>query len=66
MFVAARFLLELVKLLDKEYLLPTKTQGYDTAGNLIGRYRYLDLRFNRGLTDKMFSPQANDSERLLV
>ncbi len=45
--------------LDKEYLLPTRTQGYDTAGNLIGCYRYLDLRFNRGLTDQMFSPQAN-------
>ena len=46
--------------IDTEYLLPTKTEGYDTAGNLIGRYRYLDLRFNRGLTDKIFSPQAND------
>ncbi len=45
--------------LDKEYLLPTRTQGYDIAGNLIGSYRYLDLRFNQGLTDQMFSPQAN-------
>lgn len=46
--------------LDKEYLLPTMTEGYDVAGNLIGRYKYLDLHFNRGLTDKRFSPQAND------
>jgi outer membrane lipoprotein-sorting protein len=45
--------------LDKEYLLPTRTEGYDTAGNLISCYRYLDVRFNRGLTDQLFSPRAN-------
>ena len=45
--------------LDKQYLLPTGTEGYDTAGNLIGCYRYLDVRFNRGLTDELFSPRAN-------
>lgn len=45
--------------LDKEYLLPTKMEGYDTAGNLIGSYRYLDVRFNRGLSDELFSPRAN-------
>ena len=45
--------------LDKEYLLPTKTEGFDTAGNLIGSYRYLGLHFNQGLTDEMFSPRAN-------
>ncbi len=44
---------------DKEYLLPTKMEGYDTAGNLIGSYRYLDVRFNRGLSDELFSPRAN-------
>ncbi len=45
--------------LDKEYLLPTKMEGFDTAGDLIGSYRYLDVRFNRGLTDELFSPRAN-------
>jgi len=45
--------------LDKEYLLPTRTEGYDTAGNLIGCYAYLDVRFNRGLRDDLFSARAN-------
>lgn len=45
--------------LDKEYLVPTKTEGFDTANNLIGSYRYLNVHLNRGLTDELFSPQAN-------
>ena len=49
----------LVVYLDKDYLLPTRLEGYDTADNLVARYRYFDLVFNRGLTDNLFKPKAN-------
>ena len=45
--------------LDAEFLLPTRMVGYDSANNLIGSYKYLDVRFNRGLPDELFSPKAN-------
>ncbi len=44
---------------DREYLLPTRMEGYDSANNLISCYKYLDIRFNRGLPDELFSPKAN-------
>ena len=49
----------LVVYLDKDYLLPTRLEGYDTADNLVARYRYFDLVFNRGLTDNLFKPKAH-------
>ena len=50
---------KLVVYLDKEYLLPTRVESYDAAGNRFSLYMYLDVRFNLGLTDELFSPQAN-------
>jgi len=45
--------------LDQEYLLPTSMENYDTAGNLLSKYTYTNIRFNLGLTDQVFSPRAN-------
>ena len=50
----------LVVYLDKDYLLPTRVESYDAAGNPVGLYMYLDVRFNLGLTDELFSAEAND------
>ena len=51
---------KLVAFLDKEYLLPMRIESYDTAGERFSVYTYLDVRFNLGLTDELFSPKAND------
>ena len=50
---------KLVVYLDKNYLLPTRVESNDAAGNRFSLYMYLDVRFNLGLTDELFSPQAN-------
>ena len=50
---------KLVTFLDKEYLLPIRIESYDTAGERLSVYTYLDVRFNLGLTDELFSPKAN-------
>ena len=50
----------LVVYLDKDYLLPTRVESYDAAGNRMGLYMFLDVRFNLGLTDELFTPEAND------
>ena len=50
---------KLVVYLDKDYLLPTRVESYDAADNRFSLYMYLDVRFNLGLTDELFSPQAN-------
>lgn len=50
---------KLVTFLDKEYLLPIRIESYDTAGERFSVYTYLDVRFNLGLTDELFSPKAN-------
>ena len=50
---------KLVVYLDKEYLLPTQAESYDAGGQRLFLYKYVDLRFNLGLTDELFSPEAN-------
>jgi len=50
---------KLIVYLDKNYLLPTRVESYDATGNRFALYMYLDVRFNLGLTDELFSPQAN-------
>ena len=50
---------KLVTFLDKDYLLPTRIESYDSAGELVSVYMYLDIRFNLGLTDELFSAKAN-------
>lgn len=49
----------LVMEFDVEYLLPTAITSYDWQGRLVGRYVYKDLRFNIGLTQDMFTTEAN-------
>lgn len=50
---------ELRVYLDKGYLLPTKVESFDATGRPIGSYTFSDLRFNLGLSDELFSPEAN-------
>ncbi len=45
--------------IDLEYLLPLCIEGYDWDENLQCRYTYKDLKFNLGLTEDDFTPQAN-------
>ena len=45
--------------LDREYLLPTRIESYDTGGSLLSVYMFTGVRFNVGLTDELFTPQAN-------
>ena len=47
---------------DKDYLLPTRIESYDTFGELVSVYMYQDIMFNLGLTDEIFSPKANGME----
>jgi len=49
----------LVTFLDKDYLLPTRIESYDASGERFSVYTYLDVRFNLGLTDELFSAKAN-------
>ncbi|NIA06927.1 MAG: DUF1571 domain-containing protein, partial [Actinobacteria bacterium] len=49
----------LVTFLDKDYLLPTRIESYDKVGTRFSVYTYLDVRFNLGLTDELFSAKAN-------
>jgi hypothetical protein len=49
----------LVMEFDVEYLVPTAITSYDWQGRLIGRYVYKNLRFNIGLTQDMFTTEAN-------
>ena len=49
----------LVTFLDKDYLLPTRFESYDAAGERFSVYMYQDVRFNLGLTDELFSAKAN-------
>ncbi len=45
---------------DPEYLVPICIEGFDWDNKLSSRYVYSDLRFNVGLTDDDFLPEAND------
>lgn len=49
----------LVMEFDVEYLVPTAITSYDWQGRLVGRYVYKNLRFNIGLTQDMFTTEAN-------
>ena len=46
--------------IDLEYLVPICVEGFDSKDNLICRYVFKDIKFNVGLTDKDFTPEAND------
>ena len=44
---------------DVEYLVPICIEGFDWDGRLSSRYLYRDIRFNVGLTEDDFLPEAN-------
>jgi hypothetical protein len=44
---------------DVKMMLPTQRQVYDSQNNLLYKYSYTNLKFNRGLTDKDFSAKYN-------
>lgn len=44
---------------DPEYLVPTWLKAWDWKGNLYFEYTLKDLKYNVGLTDKEFTPEAN-------
>ena len=48
-----------VTYIDVERLLPVCIEGYDWDGELACRYIYNDVKFNVGLTDDDFLPEAN-------
>jgi hypothetical protein len=45
--------------LDRQWLLPTAVTAWDAQGIERGRYRYADVNFKAGLTEKDFLPEAN-------
>lgn len=45
--------------LDVKHLVPVCVEGYDSAGRLICRYVYRDVKPDAGLTAKDFLPEAN-------
>jgi len=45
---------------DVDHLIPVCIEAYDWDENLQCRYMYRDLKFNVGLTDDDFTPEAND------
>jgi hypothetical protein len=47
-------------LYDIDLMIPIERQAYDSKGKLLYKYVYRDLRFNTGLTDEDFTPEAND------
>jgi len=52
-----------VTYIDMEYLVPVMVEGYDWTTpqpEFMCRYIFKDIRFNVGLTDDRFTPQAND------
>ncbi len=46
--------------LDAEWLVPLGVEGYDWDGQLTCRYLYKDVDFAAALTEKDFTPQANE------
>ena len=44
--------------IDIEYLLPVSVSMYDSKNQLVGRYVFLNLKFNNGLTNASFTPKA--------
>ena len=49
--------------IDTEYLLPISVEGYDWENRCTSRYIFKDLKFNVGLKDRDFTPEANDMKR---
>lgn len=49
--------------IDTEYLLPISVEGYDWENRCTSRYIFKDLKFNVGLKDSDFTPEANDMKR---
>ena len=49
-----------VTCIDVDTLVPMMIEGTDSEHRLLYRYVYTDTRFNAGLTDADFLPQAND------
>jgi hypothetical protein len=45
--------------IDEEYLVPICIEGFDWEQRLSSRYLFKDIRFNVGLTDDDFLPEAN-------
>ncbi len=45
-------------LLDQKTYLPLRIIGYGWNDKLICDYQYLSVKFNAGLTDKHFTPEA--------
>jgi hypothetical protein len=45
--------------IDEEYLVPICIEGFDWEQRLTSRYLFKDIRFNVGLTDDDFLPEAN-------
>ena len=45
--------------IDMEYLVPIKIVGYDWDERLTSSYTYEEIRFNEGLTNDDFLPEAN-------
>ena len=45
--------------IDREYLVPVCVEGYGWDEKLSSRYVFKDIRFNTGLTDDDFLPEAN-------
>lgn len=45
--------------LDVEYLVPLAMETHDWTDQLVAKYSYADIKFNMGLSDKDFTPEAN-------
>jgi hypothetical protein len=46
--------------IDLEYLVPLQIDGYDRDGKRNCIYKFSNIKFNAGLKDKDFTPEAND------
>lgn len=57
---AARAAKTTVWYLDVEYLVPLAVEFHDWTDQLVSKYAYSDIKFNVGLGDKDFTPEAND------
>lgn len=57
---AARAAKTTVVYLDVEYLVPLALENHDWTDQLVSKYTYSDIKFNLGLGDKDFTPEAND------
>jgi len=55
-YPCARLILEI----DEKYIVPTRLSMYDWQDNLLSIYVYKDIKFNIGIDDLIFTPQANN------